>query len=58
MADPRLFDDCFQNLPPWEREALVWHLAMYRAHKTVETLLRRSIRHDDGQTFGPEGNNA
>lgn len=35
------FDEfCTQfRLKPKEREALVWHLAAYRARKTVETLL-------------------
>lgn len=38
---PRSFDETFRelNLTPAERRAMVWHLAMYRARKTVEALL-------------------
>jgi len=37
----RTFDEAFAelNLTPEERSALVWHLAAYRARKTVEALL-------------------
>ena len=37
----RTFDEAFAelNLTAAERAALVWHLAMFRARKTVETLL-------------------
>lgn len=37
----RTFDEAFAelNLTPGERAALVWHLAMFRARKTVEALL-------------------
>jgi hypothetical protein len=37
----RTFDEAFEdfNLTPAERTALVWHLAAYRARKTVEALL-------------------
>lgn len=37
----RTFDEVFAdlNLTLSERAALVWHLAMFRARKTVETLL-------------------
>ena len=39
--EPRSFDETFAelNLTPGERAALVWHLAMFRARKTVEALL-------------------
>lgn len=39
--EPRSFDEAFAelNLTPAERAALVWHLAMFRARKTVEALL-------------------
>lgn len=30
------------RVTPAERRALVWHLATYRARKTVETLLREA----------------
>jgi hypothetical protein len=37
----RTFDEAFaeHRLTPAERAALVWHLAMFRARKTVEVLL-------------------
>ena len=37
----RTFDEAFAelNLTHAERTAMVWHLAMYRARKTVEALL-------------------
>lgn len=37
----RTFDEAFAelNLTSQERTALVWHLAMFRARKTVEALL-------------------
>lgn len=36
----RTFDEAFADhkLTPAERNALVWHLAMFRARKTVEAL--------------------
>lgn len=38
---PRTFDEAFAelHLTPAERTALAWHLAAYRARKTVEALL-------------------
>lgn len=38
---PRSFDDAFahHNLTRDERVTMVWHLAMFRARKTVEALL-------------------
>jgi hypothetical protein len=38
---PRTFDELFaeHNLTAEERAALVWHLAEFRARKTVEALL-------------------
>ncbi len=38
---PRTFDELFAelNLTTAERTALVWHLAAFRARKTVEALL-------------------
>lgn len=43
----RTFDEVFAelNLTQAERHALVWHLAAYRARKTVEVLLPKT-RHD------------
>lgn len=37
----RTFDDAFceLNLTQAERTAMVWHLAMFRARKTIEALL-------------------
>lgn len=37
----RTFDEAFaeHHLTPAERTAMVWHLAAYRARKTVEALL-------------------
>lgn len=39
----RTFDEVFGsgniNVTPAERAALVWHLAMFRARKTIEALL-------------------
>jgi hypothetical protein len=37
----RTFDEAFadHHLLPGERTALVWHLALFRARKTVEILL-------------------
>lgn len=37
----RTFDEAFaeHSLTPSERTAMVWHLAAYRARKTVEALL-------------------
>ena len=41
MKRARTFDEAFadHDLAPAERAALVWHLAMFRARKTVEALL-------------------
>lgn len=40
----RTFDEAFEelNLTPAERAALVWHLAAFRARKTVEALLPKT----------------
>lgn len=51
---PRTFDELFAelHLTPEERTALVWHLAAYRARKTVEALLPET-RHDfDPRDYG------
>ena len=50
----RTFDEAFAelNLTPAERAALVWHLAAFRARKTVEALLPKT-RHDfDARDYG------
>lgn len=37
----KTFDEAFRefNITKEERTAMVWHLAMYRAQKTIEALL-------------------
>jgi hypothetical protein len=44
--EPRLrtFDEAFEDhhLSPDEQTALVWHLALFRARKTVEILLPKT----------------
>ncbi len=44
------FDEFFEEfrLTQQEREALVWHLAAFRARKTVETLLPTTDPRLDG----------
>jgi hypothetical protein len=39
--EPRTFDEAFAefNLTDEERTAMVWHLAAFRARRTVESLL-------------------
>lgn len=51
------FDELFakHNLTPAERVALVWHLAAFRARKTVEALLPE-MKHDfDPREYGMRG---
>jgi hypothetical protein len=54
VAVVRTFDEAFaeMHLTEVERHALVWHLAAYRARKTVEALLPET-RHDfDPRDYG------
>lgn len=48
------FDELFERhtITPAERAALVWHLAAFRARKTVEALMPE-IKHDfDPRDYG------
>lgn len=50
----RTFDEAFaeHTLTPAERHALVWHLAAYRARKTVEVLLPETKHDFDARDYG------
>jgi hypothetical protein len=50
----RTFDELFAelNLTPAERVALVWHLAAFRARKTVEALLPETKHDFDPRNYG------
>lgn len=50
----RSFDEAFaeHNLTPGERVSLVWHLASFRARKTVETLLPETAHDLDPRDYG------
>lgn len=53
---PRTFDEVFAEmiLTPEERSALVWHLAMMRARKTVEELLPSPPQGTAAESWGLE----
>lgn len=48
------FDELFADLhlTPAERAALVWHLAAFRARKTVEALLPETKHNFDPRNYG------
>jgi hypothetical protein len=50
----RTFDEAFSEhrLTPAERSALVWHLAEFRARKTVEALLPETKPDFDPRDYG------
>jgi hypothetical protein len=51
---PRTFDEAFKEhrLTPAERAALVWHLAAFRARKTVEALMPETKHEFDPRDYG------
>lgn len=53
----KTFDEFFaeHRLTAKERTALVWHLATYRARKTVETLMPETLPDFDPRNYGARG---